>query len=70
MDARAESGKPFVWVGLRSSVAGPARALVLPHDVVLEASSPDGAVDIEPPQVYRRLVGLSHAARAACLSWA
>lgn len=33
MDARAASGKPFVWVGLRSSVAGPARPLVLPHDV-------------------------------------
>jgi len=34
MDRRAESGKPFVWVGLRSSIAGPARALVLPHDVM------------------------------------
>lgn len=33
MDARAASGKPFVWVGLRSSVVGPARPLVLPHDV-------------------------------------
>jgi len=33
MDARAASGKPFVWVGLRSSIAGPARPLVLPHDV-------------------------------------
>jgi len=33
MDARAASGKPFVWVGLHSSIAGPARALILPHDV-------------------------------------
>lgn len=33
MDRRAASGKPFVWVGLRSSIAGPARKLVLPHDV-------------------------------------
>lgn len=33
MDRRAASGKPFVWVGLRSSIAGPARPLVLPHDV-------------------------------------
>lgn len=33
MDRRAASGKPFVWVGLRSSIAGPARTLVLPHDV-------------------------------------
>ena len=33
MDERAASGSPFVWVALRSSVAGPARALVLPHDV-------------------------------------
>jgi 2,4-diketo-3-deoxy-L-fuconate hydrolase len=33
MDRRAASGKPFVWVGLRSSIAGPARNLVLPHDV-------------------------------------
>lgn len=33
MDERAASGMPFVWVGLRSSVAGPARTLVLPHDV-------------------------------------
>jgi 2-keto-4-pentenoate hydratase/2-oxohepta-3-ene-1,7-dioic acid hydratase in catechol pathway len=33
MDARAASGKPFVWVGLRSAIAGPARTLVLPHDV-------------------------------------
>ena len=33
MDARAASGKPFVWVGLRSSVAGPARTFIIPHDV-------------------------------------
>ena len=33
MDARAASGKPFVWVGLRSSIAGPARALIIPHDM-------------------------------------
>jgi 2,4-didehydro-3-deoxy-L-rhamnonate hydrolase len=33
MDRRAASGKPFVWVGLRSSVAGPTRKLVLPSDV-------------------------------------
>lgn len=30
MDARAASGKPFVWVGLRSSIAGPDRPLTLP----------------------------------------
>lgn len=33
MDQRAASGKPFVWVGLRSSVVGPDQPLVLPHDV-------------------------------------
>lgn len=33
MDRRAASGKPFVWVGLRSSIAGPALPLILPHDV-------------------------------------
>ena len=34
MDARAESGMPFVWVALRSSVAGPDKPLRVPHDVV------------------------------------
>ena len=33
MDRRAASGKPFVWVGLRSSIRGPEVSLVLPHDV-------------------------------------
>jgi 2,4-diketo-3-deoxy-L-fuconate hydrolase len=33
MDRRAESGKPFAWVGLRSSIAGPDQTLVLPHDM-------------------------------------
>ncbi|WP_114955082.1 fumarylacetoacetate hydrolase family protein [Sphingosinicella terrae] len=33
MDQRAASGKPFVWVAARSSIAGPERALVLPHDI-------------------------------------
>lgn len=33
MDARAESGMPFVWVALRSSVAGPDAPLLVPHDV-------------------------------------
>jgi 2,4-didehydro-3-deoxy-L-rhamnonate hydrolase len=33
MDARAASGKPFIWVGLRSSLAGPSDILILPHDV-------------------------------------
>jgi 2-keto-4-pentenoate hydratase/2-oxohepta-3-ene-1,7-dioic acid hydratase in catechol pathway len=33
MDQRAASGKPFVWVGLRSSLAGPEQLLVLPADV-------------------------------------
>ena len=33
MDQRAASGKPFVWVGLRSSVVGPDEPLTLPHDV-------------------------------------
>lgn len=33
MDARAASGAPFIWVGLRSSIAGPARPFVVPHDV-------------------------------------
>lgn len=33
MDARAASGKPFVWVSPRSCISGPERALVLPHDV-------------------------------------
>ncbi len=37
MDERAASGMPFVWVGLRSSIAGPASPLQLPHDV----SQPD-----------------------------
>lgn len=33
MDRRAESGKPFIWVGLRSSIAGPSTELLLPADV-------------------------------------
>lgn len=33
MDERAATGKPFVWVGLRSAIAGPARPLSLPYDV-------------------------------------
>jgi 2-keto-4-pentenoate hydratase/2-oxohepta-3-ene-1,7-dioic acid hydratase in catechol pathway len=33
MDQRAASGKPFVWVGLRSSLAGPEQVLVLPADI-------------------------------------
>jgi 2-keto-4-pentenoate hydratase/2-oxohepta-3-ene-1,7-dioic acid hydratase in catechol pathway len=33
MDRRAESGKPFVWVGLRSSIVGPSSELVLPYDI-------------------------------------
>jgi 2-keto-4-pentenoate hydratase/2-oxohepta-3-ene-1,7-dioic acid hydratase in catechol pathway len=33
MDRRAASGKPFVWIGLRSAIAGPARPLLLPYDV-------------------------------------
>lgn len=33
MDDRAASGMPFVWVGLRSSIAGPARPFVVPYDV-------------------------------------
>ena len=33
MDERAASGMPFVWVGLRSSIAGPARPFKVPHDV-------------------------------------
>ena len=33
MDERAATGKPFVWVGLRSAIAGPARPLTLPYDV-------------------------------------
>ena len=37
MDARAASGMPFVWVGLRSSVAGPDAPLRIPSDV----SQPD-----------------------------
>lgn len=34
MDERAATGKPFVWVGLRSAIAGPDTPLILPHDVV------------------------------------
>jgi 2-keto-4-pentenoate hydratase/2-oxohepta-3-ene-1,7-dioic acid hydratase in catechol pathway len=34
MDRRAATGKPFIWVGLRSAIAGPARLLVLPYDMV------------------------------------
>src|SRR6478736_8311382 len=30
MDRRAASGKPFIWIGLRSAIAGPDRPLVLP----------------------------------------
>ena len=33
MDRRAATGKPFIWVGLRSAIAGPARPLLLPYDV-------------------------------------
>lgn len=33
MDERAASGLPFVWVAPRSSIAGPARTLILPHNV-------------------------------------
>ena len=32
MDDRAATGKPFVWVGLPSAVAGPAK-LILPYDI-------------------------------------
>lgn len=42
MDKRAESGKPFVWVGLRSSLAGPARPLALPP----ESSQPDWELEL------------------------
>lgn len=34
MDRRAASGKPLVWVGLRSAIAGPARPLLIPYDMV------------------------------------
>lgn len=34
MDRRAASGKPFIWVGLRSALAAPGTPLVLPRDVV------------------------------------
>lgn len=33
MDERAATGDPFVWVGLRSAIAGPDEPLVLPHDI-------------------------------------
>lgn len=33
MDERAATGTPFVWVGLRSAIAGPSRPLLLPFDV-------------------------------------
>lgn len=33
MDKRAATGKPFVFVGLRSGIAGPSEPLVLPYDM-------------------------------------
>lgn len=33
MDERAATGKPFIWVGLRSGIAGPERRLVVPFDM-------------------------------------
>ena len=33
MDERAASGKPFIWVGLRSAIAGPSRPLLVPFDM-------------------------------------
>jgi 2-keto-4-pentenoate hydratase/2-oxohepta-3-ene-1,7-dioic acid hydratase in catechol pathway len=33
MDERAASGMPFVWSGLRGSIAGPDEPLVVPYDV-------------------------------------
>ncbi|MXO71789.1 fumarylacetoacetate hydrolase family protein [Alteraurantiacibacter buctensis] len=33
MDERAASGMPFIWVGLRSGIAGPARGLTIPYDM-------------------------------------
>lgn len=34
MKARSESGKPFVFVGQRSAIAGPDKVLVLPFDIL------------------------------------
>lgn len=34
MDERAATGEPFVWIGLRSAIAGPDEPLVLPYDIV------------------------------------
>jgi len=34
MDRRAASGKPFIWIGMRSAIAGPDQPLVLPFDMV------------------------------------
>lgn len=33
MDRRAATGKPYVWIGLRSAIAGPNEPLILPYDI-------------------------------------
>lgn len=42
MDRRAAEGKPFLWVGLRSAIAGPDQPLVLPFD----SAEPDWELEL------------------------
>jgi hypothetical protein len=65
-----DNGQDYVRTGLMPGEDGPVTLDMLRVGRGLHELPGGAASKPEPPRVCRRLVDLSHAARAACLSWA